>query len=110
MGRDARDPRHNWNTKGRCSLGADASIMQHSDCPAGTVAPCLDFDDLNGPASRSRFFEGELVVNPIPRSAPRRSAVVTEPAPEVGTTMLRHPAASHRSGRVPLLIRTAVGY
>ncbi len=34
------------------------------------------------------FSEGEFVVNPIPRSAPRRSAVVTEPAAEVETVML----------------------
>jgi len=43
---------------------------------------------LSGPASRSLFFEGEFVVNPILRSAPRRSAVVTEPAAEVDTVIM----------------------
>jgi hypothetical protein len=35
---------------------------------------------VNDPVSRFRFSFNELIVNPFPRSAPRRSAIVTEPA------------------------------
>jgi hypothetical protein len=70
-------------------------------CSVQTALPApqhelLEFVDLNGPASRSPFSFDELIVNPFPWSAPRRSAIVTEPV--------------RLTGRAPLLIRTATGY
>jgi len=79
--RTLQDDTHPASTK--CSFQAAIPAPEHL---------FLESIDLNGPVSRSLFSFDELIVNSFPRSAPRRSAIVTEPARVID--------------RAPLLIRT----